>query len=105
MQTARTKQPKQANHDQVDGYDIVQQSRHHQNKNAGNQCNQGCDTQRHVHGRLLVIQGYADNISLETVHHTTAWQQAMQRKPPMYLINIEFMNPALPVIPAKANDE
>jgi hypothetical protein len=32
--------PKDADHDQIDGHDVVQQSRHDQNQNACNQCDE-----------------------------------------------------------------
>ena len=47
MKIARAEQPKQADNNQIYGDDVIQQTRHNQNENAGDQRNQ--------RGRLNVI--------------------------------------------------
>src|ERR1700722_9265116 len=46
-------QAEQSGDDQIDGYDVVEQPRHDQNKNAGDQRDERSQTEIHVHNELL----------------------------------------------------
>ena len=55
-QIATAEDPDQSDNDQVYGDDVIQQARHHENKNAGNQRNQRSERQVNVHEAPLSIQ-------------------------------------------------
>jgi hypothetical protein len=50
--SARAEQTQQTNEDQVQGDDVIQQFRHDENQNAGDQRDNGRETQIDVHGVL-----------------------------------------------------
>src|SRR4051794_36335149 len=53
MQGARPEQAQQTDDDEINRDDVIQQSRHHQDQDAGNQRNQWTNNQMQVHGTHL----------------------------------------------------